>query len=370
MTEPLADVVPVPRIRRLASAPPRPVPVDLGTSLPLRSLHLNESPFPPAPRVVAAMQAAAAALNRYPDHDGRELIAALAARNDVPADRLVIGAGSSELLYASAETALDAGDEAIAPVPGFPPYAKIIALRGATYVGVPVRRQDGVVDVDAILASVTPRTRLVYVTTPQNPTGGLLEPEAIERLVEALPEDLLLHFDEAYYEFGRHAGAPPALPVLARRKAPWIVTRSFSKAYGLAGVRIGYGIASSATIADAFRKIRAGFSVNAIALAGARAALDEEEHVAALLDHTRVQRLRLAEGLSRLGFRPLPSAANFLAAIAPRPATELAAALTARNIFVLPFAWPESPGALRITIGTQEDTDAVIAALAESLAAR
>jgi histidinol-phosphate aminotransferase len=369
MTQHPTDHVPVPRIQRLRSAPPQSRSVEPDRSSPLRSLHLNESPFPPAPRVVAAMQAAAGALNRYPDHDGQELIAALAARNDVAQDRIIIGAGSNELLYASADIALDAGDEAIAPVPGFPTYAKTIALRGATYVGVPVR-PDGIADVEAMIAALTPRTRLVYVATPQNPTGGLLEPAGIERLVGALPEDLLLHFDEAYYEFGQHAGAPPALPVLERRKAPWIVTRSFSKAFGLAGVRVGYGIASSAAIADAYRKIRVNFSVNAAALAGARAALHEEQHLADLLNHTATQRRLLAEGLSKLGFEPLPSAANFLALVAPRPAGELAAALKARNIFILPFAWRDTPGALRISIGTQEDTDAVIGALTEVLAAQ
>jgi len=366
MTLDSSEAVPVPRVQRLQSTPPRGRTADATSNAPVRSLHLNESPFPPAPRVIAAMQEAAGELNRYPDHDGVALVETLAARNAVAPERIVIGAGSNELLYASADVALDAGDEAIAPVPGFPTYAKTIALRGATYVGVPVR-SDGIFDVEAALAAVTPRTRLVYLATPQNPTGGLLEPEGIERVVEGLPEHLLLHFDEAYYEFGRHAGAPEALPVLERRKGPWIITRSFSKAFGLAGVRIGYGIASSAEIADAYRKIRVNFSVNAVALAGALAALEEEEHLVQLLDHTQAQRERLADGLARLGFTHLPSAANFLATIAPRPATELAAALKARNIHVLPFAWPDSPGALRISIGTQEDTDAVIEALAAIL---
>jgi histidinol-phosphate aminotransferase len=361
------DTVPVARIQRLVTgshptASPNPDP-----ALPLRALHLNESPFPPAPKVIAAMQEAAAGLNRYPDHDGAKLVAALAERTGVSPERLLIGAGSNEIVYASADIALDQKDEGAAPVPGFPTYAKVIGMRGATYVGVPVR-EDGIIDVDATLAAVTPRTRLVYVTSPQNPTGGLIEPEGVERLARELPEHLLLHFDEAYYEFGRHAGGVAVLPILEQRKGPWTLTRSFSKAFGLAGARVGYGVTSSKALADAYRKIRTTFSVTPVAQAGACAALNEEAYVASLLDHTRTQRERIAGGLAQLGFRPFPSAANFLSAVAPKPATELAAALKARNILVISFPWRDSPGALRVTIGTADDTDALLGALTDILA--
>lgn len=362
MTGRMAEDVVTPRIQRLETVPPQVMPPDLGAELPVRSLHLNESPFPPAPVVIAAMQRAASAVNRYPDHDGKELIAALARRTGVAPDTIVIGAGSNELLYASADICLDQGDEAIAPVPGFPTYAKTIAMRGATYLGVAVRA-DGVVDVDRTLAAVTPRTRLVFVASPHNPTGGLLGADEIEKLVRELPNDLLLHFDEAYYEFGRDAGGPESLPLLARRRGPWIATRSFSKAYGLAGARVGYGITSSRDLANAYRKIRVNFSINAVALAGARAALDETAHLASLLAHTAAERLRLSQGLGQLGLHALPSAANFVTVITPRPAAATAAELAARNIFVLPFPWPHTPGALRITVGTREDTDAFLAAI-------
>lgn len=363
MTGTTAEQIVTPRVRRLTVVPPQVKPPDLGPSLPVRSLHLNESPFGPAPSVVAAMQRAAADLNRYPDHDGAELVAALSARTGVPAERIVIGAGTNELLYASADVSLDPGDEAIAPDPGFPTYAKTITLRGGKYVGVPVRA-DGVVDIPAILAAATDKTRLVFVATPHNPTGGMLEATDIELLIRELPDHVLLHFDEAYYEFGRHAGGPEALPLLAKRTGPWIATRSFSKAYGLAGVRVGYGLCSSRELADAYRKIRVNFSVNAIALAGARAAIDATAHMNALLDHTAKERARLGAALSAIGFEPLPSAANFLTVKTPKPSGAIATALAAKNIFVLPVPWSGTPGALRITIGTSEDTDAVVAALA------
>lgn len=369
MTGPIADSFPAPRIRRLQPVPPASTPPEEGVGRPVRSLHLNESPFAPAPAVVEAMQRAAAGLNRYPDHDGQRLVAALAARLGVAADRIIIGAGSNELLFASAELALDPGDEAIAPEPGFVTYAKIIAMRDATYVGVPVR-DDGVVDIAAILAAITPRTRLVYIASPNNPTGGMLAQQDVARLVDELPDHLLLHYDEAYYEFGRHAGGPESLPILERRRGPWVATRSFSKAYGLAGARVGYGITGSREVADAFRKIRINFSVNAVALAGARAALDAAAHTADLLDHTARERERLNAALTALGLQTLPSAANFVTVVTQAPAADVAAALREANLFVLPMRWRDSPGALRITIGSREDNDAVIAGLTRATAAR
>ena len=362
MTGTTAEPIVTPRIQRLKVVPPQIKPPDLGPAHPVRSLHLNESPFAPAPSVVAAMQKAAAELNRYPDHDGSDLVAALSARTGIPAERIVIGAGTNELLFASADITLDSGDEAVAPDPGFPTYAKTITLRGGVYVGVPLRA-DGVLDIRAMLAAVTDRTRLIFVATPHNPTGGMLDKADIEQLIRELPDHVLLHFDEAYYEFGRHAGGPDALPILATRKGPWIATRSFSKAYGLAGGRVGYGLTSSRELADAYRKIRVNFSVNAVALAGARAALDATEHMKTLLDHTARERGRLGDALRLIGFEPLPSAANFLTVKTPQPAAAMAEQLAAQNIFVLPFPWPGTPGALRITIGSRADTDAVVTAL-------
>jgi histidinol-phosphate aminotransferase len=224
-------------------------------------------------------------------------------------------------------------------------------------------REDGVVDIERTLAAVTPRTRLVFVASPHNPTGGLLGQAEIEQLIKHLPDDLLLHFDEAYYEFGRHAGGPESLPLLARRRGPWIATRSFSKAYRLAGIRVGYGITSSRELADFYRKIRVNFSINAIALAAATTALDQGTDLAELLEHTATERRQLSLGLQQLGFRALPSAANFVTVITPRPAAAIAAELKAKNIFVLAFSWPGTPGALRITIGSREDTAACLAAI-------
>lgn len=349
----------VERVRKVAAGGPPARPLDNDPTRPLRSLHLNEAPIPPSARTIAAMQEAAANLNRYPDHDGRLLVELIAERNGVKPETIVIGAGSNELLYASADLCLDAGDEAIAPVPGFPTYAKAPALRGAKHVGI-ATHADGSVDVDAMLAAVSDRTRLVYAVSPHNPTGVLMKGEEIERLATRLPPHILLHFDEAYYEFGRHAGGAEALAILKRRQGPWIITRSFSKAFGLAGVRVGYGLCSDAGVAEGYRRVRVSFSVNAVALAGARAAFEDEAYLTALLDTTAQERARMSEKLEALGYRVLPSAANFIAALIPRGQVNPAKFLQEHNILIGGFAMPDGRLAMRITIGTAEDTDALI----------
>lgn len=363
-TQPLA----VPRIQALGIECPEFAGAASAENRRVRGLHLNESPFPPSPTTIAAIATASAGVHRYPDHGGAALRAALSERTGVAPDLIALGAGSNELIYASADITLDPGAEGISPTPGFPSYARAMAMRGARHVGVPVRA-DGVVDVPAILAAITPRTRLVFVASPHNPTGGLMRADEVEHLAQGVPPDVLLMFDEAYYEFGRAAGGPDVLAILSRRKGHWLVTRSFSKAYGIAGLRVGYGIAGSPAVADVFRKARPTFTLNSIGLAAAEAALGDVSYVDALLRHTGRERERLAGALAKHGFRALPAAANFVTLVGIRPAVEIAAALRAEGILVQPIPWPDASGALRITIGTVEDMDAVIAATARALAA-
>ncbi len=332
---------------------------------PRRGLDLNELALPPSPKVLAAMQRAAVSLNRYPDLMGRDLVTKLSAQTGVEAARIVLGSGSNELLFVSTDLALTPGTQAIAPAPGFSSYPKAISTRGR-YVGVPVR-PDGAVDVDAMLAAVTSDTRMAFVASPNNPTGGLLNKHDIERLVRELPDHVFLHFDEAYYEFGQRAGAPDVLPILQTRRAPWITTRSFSKAYNLAGARIGYGIASSKEVADAYWNARIPFSINTVALAGASAALDDQQHLDALLDDTIAERARMSVMFGAIGLPILPSAANFVMVLIPEPPERIVADLSAENIFVIPVKWSHSPGALRVSVGTPEDTDAVVEAIGRLL---
>ena len=334
----------------------------------IRRMNLNESPFPPSPRAVAAMQEAVTRVNYYPDPQWRDLTAALAAHTGIPQGRIVMGHGSDELIVQVGRLALSEGDEVVVPTPSFPGYAKCAAVNGARLVAVKVR-QDGAPDVDGMLEAVTARTRLVILCTPNNPTGGMLSTEEVVRLARGLPATTMLVVDEAYYEYGRHAGGDDHLAAIAAAgiAAPWASFRTFSKAYGMAGMRVGYALCGSDAVALAFQKIRSTFNVSAVAQAGALAALGDQEHTRSILERTRVERERIAAGLVRLGCEPFPSVGNFIAARTPKPAGAVCAELEARGVMIGRLGAPGFDDYIRITTGTADDTDALLAALAEVL---
>jgi histidinol-phosphate aminotransferase len=264
----------------------------------VRRLHLNEASIPPSPAAIAAMRAAAAGLHRYPDHEPTVLAEALAERSGVPAPRIVFGNGSSEVLVAAVQIALRADDEAVFPVPCFPLYEKAVGWQRGRAVGVPTRA-DGTPDVSAMLKAIGPRCRIVIAATPNNPTGGLMSADDVRALMSGVPDDVLLVLDEAYYEFGRMAGGAENLPLLSRRAGLWLITRTFSKAHGLAGIRIGYGLCGTSHLADTFRGWRPNFSVNSVAQAGALAALADDAHTTGVLRINARERSRLVVGPGR-----------------------------------------------------------------------
>ncbi len=315
------------------------------------------------------MRSAAARAHYYPDHEPTALADALAARTGVPPHRIVFGNGSSEILVAALQIALRDGDEAVMPVPSFPLYEKAIGWQRGHVIGVPTRR-DGTPDIAPMLKAIGPRCRIVLAATPNNPTGGLMSEADVESLAAGVPDDVLLVLDEAYYEFGRFAGGQDNLSLLSRRSGPWVITRTFSKAHGLAGSRIGYALCGSPALADEFRSWRANFSVNAIAQAGALAALADDAHTNRVLEINARERARLVAGLRALGFDPLPSATNFVTFAVNRPAAELVKELHAAGIQIMPVSWPAMPNGLRISVGSASDVEAVLAALRLALGAR
>lgn len=330
----------------------------------MRRLHLNEGPFAPSPRVVQAIQAAAGEVHRYPDPKCRKLAAAVAGRIGVAAERLVFGNGSEEILSLLLAMTLQPGAHAVLPVPSFPRYLAGARFAGAEIATVPVRA-DGANDIDAMLAAVTPETRIVVVATPNNPTGAMLPADTLVRLARDMPAQALLMLDEAYYEFARHAGGPDVLAILKDCRAPWAVLRTFSKAYGLAGLRVGYAICGDAAVAEAINRVRGVFNVDSLAQVAALAALDDPAHTQALLDDGARQRQRLSDGFARAGCAPLPSVANFIAARMPMPAAEAVKAFAQRGIMIGAVGAAPFENHVRVTIGTGEDTDAVLAALQE-----
>jgi histidinol-phosphate aminotransferase len=360
-------MIPHSRVRNLAttSAPEFPEP-DLVPDASVRRLNLNESPLPPSPRVIEAVSQAVRLSQVYPDHTCGALAARLAASSGIPVERITFGNGSGELLTTTAWAAVGPGDEAVMPAPTFPTCGKGVRLAGGQIVSVPLR-PDGVIDGPAMVAAITPATRLVYVCTPNNPTGGVLEADHLERLVREVPAAALLAVDEAYYEFGARDGAPDVLSILQTRKAPWVVTRTFSKAYSLAGLRVGYAYVSDPGLAAALWQLRANFNVARTSLAAACAAFDDGAYSTAIIDLIVRERERLAAGLRGLGCDVYPSSTNFVAARPPSPAASLVKALAAGGILIQAMPWPDEKGSLRITVGDQGDTEAVLGALATAL---
>jgi histidinol-phosphate aminotransferase len=339
---------------------------DDATGAPVRLLHLNESPYPPPPRAVAAIRAAAGSVGRYPDIRAARLAAALAARTGVPADRIVLGAGSDELVHLVCEITVGPGDSCVMPWPTFPRYAVTTRIVGGEAVKVPLAAE-GANDAGALLAAIDNRTRTLWCCTPNPPSGGMMDAGALRRLALGVPDNVLLAVDEAYHEFGRHAGGPDALAILRERRGPWLVLRTFSKAWGLGGIRVGYALCGSDAVAGALRKTKLQYNVSSLAQAAALAALEDGAYLEDVLDRIAAERTRLADGLRRLGLAPLPSAANFVSAELDRDAFPVMEALAARRILVRDWRDPGHPRHIRITVGTPEDTDAVLDALGDIL---
>ncbi|MCA3261702.1 MAG: histidinol-phosphate aminotransferase family protein [Telmatospirillum sp.] len=334
-----------------------------------RLIHLNESPYPPSPRVAEAIAAATQDLNRYPNIYGRDLVGAIARDVAVPAGRIVLGCGSDELIQLICQVALVPGDEAVVPAPSFPRYGLSTRLAGAQIKRVALDT-GGACDADAILSAIGPRTRLVFCCTPNPPSGGMMGEAALRAIVAGVPDNVLLYLDEAYFEFGRHAGGPDTLALLRTRKGPWLSTRTFSKAYALAALRVGYAICGDDSVAEALRRAKLQFNVPTLSQAAALAAYRDQPYLVELLDRNSAERQRLADGLARLGVAVLPSAANFVSCVMPGPATAVMAALEARGILVRDWRDPAHMRELRIGVGLSGDTDATLAALADHLAER
>ncbi len=355
------------RIADLSIArPPEIAEPDCRPASDMRRLNLNESLLPPSPHALAAMAEALQQAQAYTDHGCSALAVLLSERTGLPANRISFGNGSGELLTMAAAIALEPGDEAIFPAPTFPTCAKGVAVSGGRLVEVPVRA-DGANDIPAMLAALTDKTRLFYVCTPNNPTGAAIGEDDLIAAIEGVPAGCLLVVDEAYHEFAAAEGYPDVLSLLDKRSGPWVVTRTFSKAYCMAGLRVGYAFTSDTELRNAFWKLRGNFNVNRIGLAGAVAAMKDEAYLQETLSSLLTQRKRLAAGLEEMGFENLPSQANFLTSLSPEPASGLADGLAGRGLLVQAMPWPGGNGSLRITIGEARDVDELLGGLADLL---
>jgi histidinol-phosphate aminotransferase len=325
-------------------------------------LSSNEHPCGPVPIAMAAMREILPRLNRYSDGACTALRGKLAKRFDVPVETVAVGNGSNELLRLIAQVVLRPGDEVVFPWPSFVVYPMVTAIFGATAVRVPLAEGD-VVDLDAMLAAITPQTRLVFLCNPNNPTGTIYGKEAFERFLAAVPAHVLTVVDEAYFEFVTDETYPDGLEYFDGER-PIVVTRTFSKIYSLAGLRVGYAICPP-QIVRAMDKVREPFNVNSVAQVAAYYSLDDEAEVRRRRKENQEQKTYLYSCFDRLGITYASSETNFVYIHTSRP-VEVFQALLEEGVIVRDFG---NAPALRVGIGTPEDTQMTIAAL-EVVAAR
>jgi histidinol-phosphate aminotransferase len=351
-------VPPLPRIRAALDRL-----VSFRQSAPLRSpeghffpLAANESPYEPIPAVVQAVQEAALGINRYPDNTCADLIAEISARFGVPEDSVAVGCGSVGLVQMLLEAVAEPGGEVLYAWRSFEAYPILTRLSGATPVEVALK--DATHDLDAMAAAITDRTRLVLLCNPNNPTGTVLSRSAIETFLDQVPADCLVVVDEAYIEYVRDDDTPDGL-TLRPERPNLVILRTFSKAYGLAGLRIGFAVGHPA-VADALRKAFLPFSVNAVAQAAAVAALRAQDAMTARVETTVKERERVHHTLTAQGWHVAPSHANFVWLGLGERTGAFAAHCATAGVAVRPFAGE----GVRVSIGSAEENDAFLTAAA------
>jgi histidinol-phosphate aminotransferase len=329
-----------------------------GVAEPLK-LSSNENPHGPPPTAVEAARAAAAEMHRYPGTDHAALRSAIAEVHGLDADRVICGVGSDEILHWLCQAYVGPGTEVLHTEHGFLMYPISARAAGGSPVKVPERERR--VDVDALIDALTPATRLVFVANPANPTGTLLAGQEVRRLADGLPDGCMLVLDGAYAEF---AGDFDGGLRLAAERENVFVTRTFSKAYGLGGMRVGWGYGTREVI-DVLNRIRGPFNLSGPALAAAEAAMRDREFVSRVVAANARERTRLTEGLRALGLAVDASEANFvLARFGGEEAARAADThLRGEGIIVRHVAAYGFPEALRISVGREEDVDRVLASL-------
>ncbi len=318
-------------------------------------LASNENPLGPSPKALAVLADAAATLHRYPDGGAFKLRTGLADRWKVSLDQVILGNGSDEIIGMLARAFLSPGDEAVMADNTFVIYKMEVTAAHGSPVIVPLK--NGRHDLDAMARAVTPRTRLLFVCNPNNPTGTVVGAAEMTALMAKVPAHVIVVFDEAYCEYVRDPHFPDSLGYV-RQGRHAIVLRTFSKIYGLAGLRIGYGV-TTAEIAGYLNRVRPPFNANSLAQRAALAALGDEEHVAKSRAMNQAEMASVRTGLTALGFQPLPSEANFLYFDAGRDGRALFEALLRQGVIVRHI----DGNNLRVTIGLPEENRQFLQAL-------
>ena len=326
-------------------------------------LASNENALGPSPKALSALRTSVGQVHRYPDGGSTFLKEKLAAHCGVSKRQMILGNGSDEIIVLALRALVEPGEEVVVATPTFLIYSLAATAVGAKVVSVPLKNFR--YDLAAMKRAITPETKVVFIANPDNPTGTIVTRLEVEGFLQGLPEDVVLFFDEAYYEFAAALrDYPRSLELLGKR--PVIISRSFSKAYGLAGLRIGYGISSPDLIAY-LERVREPFNVNRLAQAAASAALDDRAFLKRTLAFTEEARAYLSDELSRLGFKVIPSVANFVLFDCGRPAAPLFEALLKRGIIVREMGAWGLDRFIRVTAGRPQENRAFIKALKEVL---
>jgi histidinol-phosphate aminotransferase len=326
-------------------------------------LGSNENPLGPSPLAVGAARKALTDSNRYPDTAGFDLRQALAQKHAIPMEQIILGAGSTELIDLIARLFLRPSDAGVTSYGSFPLYYIAIRAAGARLIEVPLK--DYRFDLGAIARSLNSETKIVFLANPNNPTGTMFTADEFDSFLARVPAHVFVVIDEAYCDYIESDDYSRSVEIVKRRNN-LMVLRTFSKVYGLAGLRIGYGL-GPASVLNELNKIRGPFTASGVAQAAALAALSDRGHVRRSIDANNAGLAQLAAGLKRLGVRSIPSVANFILAEFGYDTEGLSEELTKRGVIVRPMRWMGFPQAIRVSVGTRAENDKFLDALADLL---
>jgi histidinol-phosphate aminotransferase len=329
-------------------------------------LASNENPWGPSPKVIQALKGAMTGLNRYPDGSSYYLVQGIAAYHGMSPEEVVLGNGSNEVIEFLVKAFVREGDEVITSHPSFLMYQKIVQVRGGENFVVPLKNLQH--DLDVILEVISDQTRIIFLDNPNNPTGTAIKPLDLYRFLSKVPESVIVVLDEAYADFmdGDLQVDVYSLIRNSQGRCPVVFLRTFSKAYGLPGLRIGYGIMAK-EIAQCLHKVRQPFNINNLAQTGALAALQDHEYYLLVLQRNREGREFLREEVEKLGCVCHPSQTNFILMDVREDADALYEAMLYKGVIVRSMRAYGYPSSIRVTVGTEDENKRFLAALAECL---
>jgi len=329
-------------------------------------LASNENPLGPSPRAVEAAKRALADAHRYPDGGTHVLRETLAARTGLAAEELFVGLGSSEIIDLASRVFLRAGLQGLTSFGSYAPFSVAIRASGAELVLLP--QKNFAFDLEAMARAITPKTGVIYIANPNNPTGTAFGLAEFEEFLGRVPESVLVVLDEAYVHYAPSLNRRKTEEIF-RQRANLLILRTFSKVYGLAGMRIGFAIGRP-ELHSAMNRLKTPFNTSGVAQAAALAAIDDREHVTRCIETNASERKRLSDGLMQLGLHPVPSETNFIFMEVGPEAKDICDELLHLGVIVRPLGWMGFPEAIRISVGTAEENGKCLAAMADVLAKR